>query len=40
VLVLIHRPTPDVDGVMRWWPLIIIAFGVVIIGSALIRRRR
>lgn len=30
----------DVDGVMRWWPLIVIAFGVVIIGSALIRRRR
>ena len=30
----------DVDGVMRWWPLIIIAFGVVIIGSALVRRRR
>ena len=30
----------DVDGVMRWWPLIIIAFGVVIIESALLRRRR
>jgi hypothetical protein len=30
----------DVDGVMRWWPLIIVALGVVIIGSALIRRRR
>jgi hypothetical protein len=30
----------DVDGVLRWWPLIIIAFGVVIIGSALVRRRR
>ena len=29
----------DVDGVLRWWPLIIIALGVLIIGSALLRRR-
>ncbi len=30
----------DVDGVMRRWPIIIIALGFVIIGSTLVRRRR
>ena len=30
----------DVDGVMRRWPVFIIALGLVIIGATLIRRRR
>jgi hypothetical protein len=29
----------DVDGVMRGWPIIIIALGFIIIGSTLVRRR-
>ena len=29
----------DVDGVLRWWPLVIIALGALIIGTALLRRR-
>jgi hypothetical protein len=29
----------DVDGVLRWWPLVIVGLGVVLIGAALVRRR-
>ncbi len=29
----------DVEGVLSWWPLIIIAIGLLIIGQAMLRRR-
>ena len=29
----------DVEGVLRWWPLIIIAIGLLLIGQAVLRRR-
>lgn len=29
----------DVEGVIRWWPLILIAAGVLIVGRAVVRQR-
>ena len=40
LVAMIQLANADVDGVLRWWPLVLVAVGALILGNAMLGSRR